>query len=160
MTEQDAAPDRVIVVGVDGSAAGKAALRWAIREATQRHAVVRAVSVRYGSELTPAASMERLPHDHTRPEVDPEQHQHWLAKQIDDARAEIPDAAPVVGVPVIGDPTLELTKESADAELVVVGSHGYGPLAETFLGSVAGGTIRHARCPVVVIAGNAVQRSG
>lgn len=159
MSEQN--PDRapVIVVGVDGSAHGRAALRWAVEEATRRHAVVRAVSVRYAAELTPATSMALLPHGRTRPEVDPVQHDEWLAGQIAQARAGIPGAAEVVAVPLVGNPSRELARESAEADLVVVGSHGYGPLAEVFLGSVASDTLRHARCPVVVISQHALEHT-
>src|SRR5581483_10143075 len=46
-------------------------------------------------------------------------------------------------------PTLvDLSKE---AQMVVVGSRGRGPLARSLLGSVSSSLIRHAHCPVAVI---------
>jgi nucleotide-binding universal stress UspA family protein len=148
----------VIVVGVDGSAAGNAALRWAVREATRLHGSVRAVSVRYAPELMPATSLAALPHGLTGPEPDPVRQTQWLTELIEAARADVPRAAPVTGIPLVGDPARELARSAEDAELLVVGSHGHGPLAEAFLGSVAAGVLRHARCPVAVIAPHVVDR--
>lgn len=36
-------------------------------------------------------------------------------------------------------------------DLIVIGSHGHGPIYEVLLGSVATGVIRNAHCPVVVV---------
>jgi nucleotide-binding universal stress UspA family protein len=44
-----------------------------------------------------------------------------------------------------------LVDQSKDAELIVVGSSGRGPLSRSFLGSVSSGLIRHAHCPVALI---------
>ena len=48
-------------------------------------------------------------------------------------------------------PVKGLTDLSREAQLVVVGSHGRGGLAESLLGSVSQNLIHHAECPVLVV---------
>ena len=151
MPEEKATTGPVIVVGVDGSPAGTAALRWAVEQATREHGRVRAVSVRYAPELMPATSFALQPRGTRAPEQDPAQHLTWLHALIAAATAGVDGAAPVEALSLVGDPEAELTRAAADADLLVVGGHGQGPLAEVFLGSVAAGSVRHAECPVVVI---------
>ena len=43
------------------------------------------------------------------------------------------------------------TAERVSADLVVVASHGFGPIRRTILGSVAGALIRSTHCPVLVV---------
>jgi nucleotide-binding universal stress UspA family protein len=49
------------------------------------------------------------------------------------------------------DPADLLEKLSVQADLVVVGSHGRGPVLSKLLGSVSIRLVRHAHCPVVVV---------
>jgi nucleotide-binding universal stress UspA family protein len=49
------------------------------------------------------------------------------------------------------DPGEALVKESAEADLVVVGSHGRSGLSAALLGSVSRHVVDHATCPVVVV---------
>ena len=46
-------------------------------------------------------------------------------------------------------PTLVERAEAEGFELIVMGSHGRGPLARAILGSVAREVVRHAPCPVL-----------
>ncbi|MEI6254316.1 MAG: universal stress protein [Mycobacteriaceae bacterium] len=48
-------------------------------------------------------------------------------------------------------PAKGLTDLSREAQLVVVGSHGRGTLADAILGSVSQNLIHHAECPVLVV---------
>lgn len=48
-------------------------------------------------------------------------------------------------------PAKGLTELSREAQLVIVGSHGRGKLADTILGSVSQNLIHHAECPVLVV---------
>ncbi|MCB1264054.1 MAG: universal stress protein [Mycobacterium sp.] len=48
-------------------------------------------------------------------------------------------------------PAKGLTDLSREAQLVVVGSHGRGKLADTILGTVSQSLIHHAECPVLVV---------
>ena len=58
-----------------------------------------------------------------------------------------------VGLLVEGPPVRTLLDEAArlEVDLIVVGSHGYGAVARALLGSVSGGIVRHATCPVLVV---------
>jgi nucleotide-binding universal stress UspA family protein len=51
-------------------------------------------------------------------------------------------------------PAVDLILEQAEAsrvDLIVLGSHMRGPLSHLFLGSVADGILRRARCPVLIV---------
>ena len=50
-----------------------------------------------------------------------------------------------------GDPATVLVDASREADILVLGSRGYGPLRAVLLGSVSQAVIRHATCPVVVV---------
>ncbi len=47
-----------------------------------------------------------------------------------------------------------LTSASSGAQLVVVGSHGRGPIRGALLGSTGLHLLRHAECPVLVARGH------
>jgi nucleotide-binding universal stress UspA family protein len=51
-----------------------------------------------------------------------------------------------------GEPVemISQTAKHCDASLVVVGSHGWGPVRRLVLGSVSKGLLHHAPCPVLV----------
>jgi nucleotide-binding universal stress UspA family protein len=53
----------------------------------------------------------------------------------------------------IGNPAKEIVAaaEEGDFDLVILGTHGHGKLAESMMGSVAGDVIRHSRRPVMVV---------
>ena len=55
---------------------------------------------------------------------------------------------------LVQGPTVEALLEMADkqgSDLIVVGSHGRGMMAEMLMGSVSQGLIRAGRCPVTVV---------
>lgn len=159
MTSTETSPTRsehpdtgpVIVVGVDGSAIGDRALRWAMREAARQHGSVAAVSVRHRPELAPATSLAILPHGQRSPAASEAAHLAKLRAEVAAARIDTPWNVPVTTTAITGDPAQELANLSTGADLLVVGGHRHGPLVEAFLGSVAADVLRRAHCPVVVI---------
>ncbi|MFD4248424.1 universal stress protein [Amycolatopsis thermoflava] len=127
-----------IVVGVDGSAGSAEALRWAITEAAPTGRDVVAVNVwSYAGGGETAEAVRAA-------------HRHALDELIDRVHTGAPDV-PVQREIVEGDPVRMLLSVSSDAEMLVLGSHGYGRLSRALLGSVGAQCLRHARCPVVII---------
>ena len=61
-----------------------------------------------------------------------------------------------------GRPSLKIVEYSRDhdVDLIVMGTHGRGPVAHFFLGSVAENVVRSADCPVLTIRGKPRVRNG
>jgi nucleotide-binding universal stress UspA family protein len=143
----------VIVVGVDGSEVSQEALRWAAEEARLRSA--RLVAVHAWSFVSPQPigdpGMLAVPAGDIPGQLDAERDAARLA--LDEAVADVLGAKPEVEVEpklVEGDAGEVLVAESADAELVVVGSHGRSGFKAALLGSVSRFVVDHSTCPVVV----------
>lgn len=135
----------VIVVGVDGSDGGRLALEWAVAEASRRGAAVEAV-LAYTWD-----AFGQLPVLGSPP-VDPrEAAQQTLDAQVDAVLAKV-DSPPVVSREVVeGQAADVLTRAARDAEFLVVGSRGHGPLRTAILGSVSQACVHKSTRPVVVI---------
>ena len=154
-----------IVVGVDGSRYSREALRWAWDEAERRGCSVRALMV-WHTEAVIAAGRPTIVGLGTQLPGDPGPEYLQL---LDDTVREVLGERGDPGVDaelVRGGPPEVLVRASADAQLLVVGSHGHRRWVEAVLGSVAQYCTRHAACPVVVIPARLVdqlaekQRSG
>jgi nucleotide-binding universal stress UspA family protein len=76
-------------------------------------------------------------------------------KNLDDIDAALPDLVVTrhARLGVLGRELARAADEVA-ADMVVVGSHGYGALRRAVLGSAAGALIRTAHCPVLVVGEN------
>jgi nucleotide-binding universal stress UspA family protein len=57
------------------------------------------------------------------------------------------------GVLVEGPPAKMILRQAAtlQADMIIIGSHGFGPALEMLLGSVSKKVLRKARCPVLVV---------
>ncbi|GAA1762560.1 universal stress protein [Luedemannella helvata] len=138
---------RRIVVGVDGSVASVQALRWALGYARAAGAAVEAViawdipsSMGYGPTVIEGVDIATAARE-------------ALAAIVEGNSAEYPGVA-VTQRALRGHPADVLIDEAEGADLLVVGSHGYGGFARALLGSVSQHCISHADCPVVVVRGN------
>ncbi|WP_086664572.1 universal stress protein [Lentzea kentuckyensis] len=143
MSENESRP---VVVGVDGSPASLAALRWAVEDARRRGCAVDAVlawHADYGVMIGP------LPAE-VYADVSP-QAMKAAAQSVLDRSVEGFEDVEIRRVLVEGDARDVLVKASADAALLVVGNRGHGRLAEAIIGSVSAYCVHHAACPVVVI---------
>jgi nucleotide-binding universal stress UspA family protein len=143
-----------IVVGVDGSDAARDALRWASDEARLRNAQLVAVHV---WSFIPAAAlgdpgMLAMPAGDLPGQLGAES--EAASSVLETAVAEALGAEPAVEIDrriVEGDAGEALVTEGADADLIVVGSHGRSGFKAALLGSVSRHVVDHARCPVVVV---------
>jgi nucleotide-binding universal stress UspA family protein len=143
-----------IVVGVDGSELGGAALAWALEEAKLREATLVAVHAWTFVPPGPIAEPGMVP-------VPAGDLAGDLAAERNVANAVLDDAAERAagtGVEVErrlveSSPGDALVEAARGADLLVVGSHGRGSLASALLGSVSHHVLKHAPCPVVVVRG-------
>ncbi len=137
-----------IVVGVDGSASSKKALRWAADEAERR-----------GEALEIVLDWDNtfrdmwLPSD--PPGTDSLAHlRAGLERTVSAVLGEEPSVK-VDTLVVEGHAGQVLVDHARGADLLVVGSRGHGGLAASFLGSVSFNCAAHSPCPVVVVRGPA-----
>jgi nucleotide-binding universal stress UspA family protein len=138
-----------IVVGVDGSEGGAAALEFAAGEAAFRGARLRIVSawhvpaMAYGGEFGPP--------------LDPatwDAFRMGAQKVADDALAAVKKLQPSLdaeALAVQGQAADVLLEQVADAALIVVGRRGLGGFRSLLLGSVSQQVVQHATCPVIVV---------
>lgn len=121
--------DGFIVVGVDGSGAGDAALRFALTEAERRSAKVVAVHAH-----------------HDQAEVDA-----LVPAALERARAAVL-SDPDVSVRIApGRPSDALLEAGQDATMIVVGSRGRGKVRSLLLGSTSQAVLQRSPRPVAVV---------
>jgi len=134
-----------ILVGVDGSAASDAAIRWAVQEAVMRRQPIELLHV---VAQTPISSADG-------PTIT-----QW---QIDRAR-QILDRSRQIAEKAAGSTPLDihtqmryasvvatLVDASTNAWMIVVGSRGLDAVEGRLLGSVSSRLIHHANCPVAIV---------
>jgi nucleotide-binding universal stress UspA family protein len=143
---------RPIVVGVDGSRFGREALRWTLVQAEYRNCPVRAVLVAHVAPVVAAGRPTTMGMGTALSGLPSQDHLRRLEETVRAVLGEHDD--PRLSAEVLrGSPPETLCATARDAQLLVVGSHGHGPLFQAVLGSVAQYCVRHAPCPVVVVPG-------
>jgi nucleotide-binding universal stress UspA family protein len=143
-----------IVVGVDGSDASRDALRWGAEEARLRNARLAAVHV--WSFVPPAPlgdpGMLAMPAGNLAGQLGAESEAATSALEVAVTDALGTDSTVEIDRRVVeGDAGEALVAEGANADLIVVGSHGRTGLKAALLGSVSRHVVDHATCPVVVV---------
>ena len=133
-----------IVVGVDGSAAAAAALRWAVGQARELACPVDVISVWH---MEYGLMTEAFPDPDGLNEAAAGRAQR---KIMDDAAVDV-TGVELREILVEGEAKKLLVEMSHDARFLVVGNRGHSPLAELLLGSVSSYCVHHASCPVVVV---------
>jgi nucleotide-binding universal stress UspA family protein len=143
-----------IVVGVDGSAAGTEAMRWAAAEARLRETELHILTAYHwrtpGMRFSTSGSLQRAADQRTAAIVD---------AAVAEART-ITSNVTVRGAGAVGYPAPILLKAAQDAELMVVGSRRRGGFGGLLLGSVSFQVATHASCPVAVVRGRSDTASG
>jgi len=135
------------VVGVDDSASGHAALRFALEEALVRKTSVTAVTTWIWDGIVRQRVSEQMLTDEA--EIVRARQDQILAG----AAAGLPALPPVHQVVLHDAGGAALVEAAKDAAMLVVGSGHKGLIARSVLGSVSEYCVRHARVPVVVVGG-------
>ena len=136
-----------IVVGVDGSESAAKALDWAAEQARVER---RQITLVHAVGAVSPAWIDAAVAEPREANLSLRQHAHAL---LTEARERIEGRAPEVEVQEVfrlEDPREVLLELSATAEMVVLGSHGRGPVRRLLLGSVGVALARHSECPVVI----------
>lgn len=138
---------KTILVGVDGSPGSRVALTWAAAEAAEHGADLVALDVWEPSLLPPMGSGTVSGRERGDSGQGAEEN---LLKVIKEELGENP---PVLVRPRVkhGNPAEVLIEESADADLLVVGTRGRGGFTGLVLGSVSQHVAAYAKCPVTVV---------
>jgi nucleotide-binding universal stress UspA family protein len=151
------APGRPVVVGIDGSEEGAAALRWAADEAQRRRRSLRVVHIADSGQSTVAG--ELIPELAAAAR---HAEQEMLDTAVTQARASAIDVDAVLEDGRVSE---ALLRQTSHAELLVLGARGRGGFTGMLLGSTSLQVAMHARCPVVVLrsgleAGHTTRRTG
>jgi nucleotide-binding universal stress UspA family protein len=138
-----------IVIGVDGSGHSRRALEWAAREAAIRRSTLTVLTVHQPLAGWAAGPIVYPFSDGTTAQAARDQ----ALRETDEVLKDIGDQVPteVIVRAVEGVPAEELVRAAYGAEMIVVGSHGAGELANLLMGSVSSQVTHHAKCPVVLI---------
>jgi nucleotide-binding universal stress UspA family protein len=151
-----------IVVGVDGSEGGDAALRWALDEARLRGSRLRVVHVfdppqaALSGTAVGAAGVSGpvvlAPEDEQRIRAAAEVHSRGVIDSaLDRVGAVEADGPEIERAALPGAPAQTLIESARDAELLVLGTRGRGGFLGLLLGSVAQQIAHHPPCPVVIL---------
>ena len=145
----DDVDDKVIAVGVDGSAGAERAISWALDEARVHGDKILLVH----AWQFPAIGITTYAGD-TLPVFGRDDIKTLAADVLATASTYAKGCDPgmqVDSVLVEGHPAGGLIEASSGARLLVVGSRGLGGFKGMLMGSVSSSCVHHARCPVVVV---------
>ena len=142
--QEEAMPRNHIIVGLDDSPSGRAALRWAAQHALLAGSVLRAIhvldwpysSARPGGDITPATMDEiesayRTNITNVFQEIGPRR--DWSMEFLR------------------GEPGPVLVRDSKGAQLLVIGTREHVGLGRLLVGSISHYCLSHASCPVVAV---------
>lgn len=140
-----------IVVGYDGSAHSRAALRYAVTQARRRYASVRIVTAfdydwRRG-RFAPPASVDQVER------VVRERFEELVDAAVAETESRFPDVQ-ISGEVRVGSPGPVLVAAGHEAALTVVGNRGMGGFGGLMLGSVGQYVATHATGQVAVVRGS------
>lgn len=150
-------PARSIVVAVDFSETSRDALQFACdvarHQSAQLHILHVVQDARFQAWSVEAAgvNLPQLTHDAVAN----------AERQM--AELPLPGLKPeqIVRAVIVGTPDLDIRRyaEEHQAEMIVLGTHGYGAIRRFLLGSVATRVVRDAPCPVVTVPHRTLRRS-
>lgn len=141
-----------IVVPTDGSVNSKRALEHAVLLATSMQASITLVYV--ANIVSVISNFDQIPNASgyvtEQVALDMEEEGRGVLEEFS---KEIPQDVEVKSVFEVGSPgpaVLSVAKKY-EADLIVMGSRGLGPLKGLFMGSVSSYVVTHAPCPVLIV---------
>ena len=142
-----------VVVGVDGSDGARAALEFAMDEATLRQCGLRVIAVAQlpAPGITAMAGIVPPP-----PAVLIEDVRAAVQQHVDEfvtTRTDTTVTVPITVQALAGKPGPVLCDAAGASDLLVIGHRGHDSVAGGLLGSVGLHCVLHARCPVTVVRG-------
>jgi nucleotide-binding universal stress UspA family protein len=140
-------PGGPVVVGVDGSPTSEAALAFAFEAASTRGCPLTAIMCWQDFMVESAYTASRFTVDWGQVEAE---EQRLLAQRLAGWQEKYPDVQ-VHRVVLRDRPARALMRYGAEAQLVVVGSHGHGGFAGMLLGSTSQALVYHAPCPLAIV---------
>ena len=126
-----------IVVGIEGTPAGRAALEWAFREGLVRGATVRVVHAwthAGGHDIEAARASSCM-----------------VVAAVAEAQRAVGARPSVVERSRAGYAARVLLEEAEDADLLVIGRGHRAGVVDVLGHSVSAEMVRHAKCPVVIV---------
>ncbi|MEU7482091.1 universal stress protein [Lentzea sp. NPDC042327] len=136
-----------VVVGVDGSPTSEAAVAFAFEAASVRRAPLTAVMSWHNLMIGSDFDDSQFAINWNRVE---EQEQRLLAQQLAGWQEKYPDVQ-VDRVVLHDRPVRALTRFGEQAQLLVVGSRGYGGFVGMLIGSTSQALVYHAPCPLAIV---------
>ncbi|KAL5777352.1 hypothetical protein ACOSP7_010278 [Xanthoceras sorbifolium] len=161
-----------VIVAVDGSQESMDALTWALQNLKLRSEPPGSFIILHVQSpptiavgLNPGAIPFGGPSDLEVPAITAaiEAHQKRITEAIIEHAMKIcsQKKVNVKTQVVIGDPKEKICEvvENLHADLLVMGSHAFGPIKRMFLGSVSNYCTNHAQCPVIVVKGKGMSKA-
>jgi nucleotide-binding universal stress UspA family protein len=138
---------KTVVVGVDGSPGSRKALTWAATEAAEHGAELVVLNVWEHTLPPPTGSVS------VSERFVPDSSQRTAEQLVTEIKEVLGDDPPVVVQPTVkqGSPAKVLIEQSADADLLVVGTRGHGGFRGLVLGSVSQHVAGYAHCSVTIV---------
>ena len=139
-----------ILIATDGSDSGHEAVEFGLEFADEQGAWAHVVHVTPTVDAVPYSNFgfiaPVLPHEFDERDYEPLERAVELAEEKD-MRIETKLLK--------GKPADEIVAyaDSIDADLIVVGSRGHGPVTSALIGSVSRGVLRESRRPVLIVRG-------
>ena len=130
-----------VVVGVDGSRHGDAALRWALAEAEAHDGEVVAVFAWQMPFVSNPAAFDRAELEQAGKD--------FLVERVSSIAPSPP--VPLIPLSAEGDPAEALVAASEDADMLVVGTRGRSRFPGVAIGAVTLRCLAAARCPVALV---------
>ena len=142
-----------ILIATDGSDSGHEAVEFGLELAEEQGAWAHVVHVTPTVDAMPYSNFgfiaPALPHEFDERDYEPLERAAELAGE---------KGMRIETKLLKGRPADEIVAyaDSIDADLIVVGSRGHGPLTSALIGSVSRGVLRESRRPVLIVRGAAV----